>query len=604
VLVVEAEQLAADTSIDNAKLPERWQALDRAIRTPALTRRFEAALTVIEQRRLAQVQAAQQEASAARARVHALLNTAEQALAAGQLQAARTAADEIRAHKPGAGLLPKPTTQRIGRLAHQLTELERWETFGQQNARVQLCERAEALASPPLEAPQLAREVKKLRDEWKTLDQQYAGVPKTLWERFDRACEKAYAPAAKHFAEQAAMRKEVRKKRDDFIAAAAARVPELLVEPRDWRAIERYMRDTDQAWREGGLGSVDPDMWKKLDARLKEAIAPLRDALNASRAQARDARKQLIADALAVGAKALERDAPAQIKAIQAKWQEQAKQMTLAPRDERTLWEEFRAACNAVFTARDAKRKEADDRKSENRRALEALCEQAEALARAGGGNEQEVRRTLREMQDQWRARSGKPEPGMPALETRFRNARNAVETSLGTQAKAREAAVWPALAAKERLCEELDRAVGASDGAIDVDAQKAASLSAWEREPALPPAWERKLAARRDGALAALGDPATRAAYASRVAEATNPRRERLLEMEMALGLVSPPEMQAQRLALQVQQLRDRFQSAAKSEVQSPIERLVAWCAEPGVADTLDRERCERIFAAVPKRT
>src|SRR6185295_19715240 len=141
----------------------------RAIRTPALTRRFEAALTVIEQRRLAQVQAAQQEASAARARVHALLNTAEQALAAGQLQAARTAADEIRAHKPGAGLLPKPTTQRIGRLAHQLTELERWETFGQQNARVQLCERAEALASPPLEAPHLAREVKKLRDEWKTL---------------------------------------------------------------------------------------------------------------------------------------------------------------------------------------------------------------------------------------------------------------------------------------------------------------------------------------------------------------------------------------------------------------------------------------------------
>ena len=58
-LVAEAEQLAAGTSIDDAKLPERWQALDRAIRTPALTRRFEAALIVVEQRRLAQIHAAE-----------------------------------------------------------------------------------------------------------------------------------------------------------------------------------------------------------------------------------------------------------------------------------------------------------------------------------------------------------------------------------------------------------------------------------------------------------------------------------------------------------------------------------------------------------------
>ena len=114
-LVVEAEQLAAGTSIDNAKLPERWQALERSVRTPALTRRFEAALIVIEQRRLAQIRAAKQETDGARQHVHGLLHAAEQALAAGQLQAARAAADEIRARKPDAGLLPKPTLQRLSR---------------------------------------------------------------------------------------------------------------------------------------------------------------------------------------------------------------------------------------------------------------------------------------------------------------------------------------------------------------------------------------------------------------------------------------------------------------------------------------------------------
>ena len=76
-LVAEAEQLAGGTSIDDAKLPERWQTLDRAIRTPALTRRFEAALIVVEQRRLAQIRAAEQEANAVRQQIHSLLHTAE-----------------------------------------------------------------------------------------------------------------------------------------------------------------------------------------------------------------------------------------------------------------------------------------------------------------------------------------------------------------------------------------------------------------------------------------------------------------------------------------------------------------------------------------------
>ena len=166
--------------------------------------------------------------------------------------------------------------QRLGRLGQQLGELERWESFGQQNARIQLCERAEAVAAQGLDASRTAAEVKKLREEWKALDTQHAGVPRSLWERFDGACEKAYAPAARHFAELAAQRKLARKQREEFIDAAAAHAPTLLAEPPDSRAIERWLRETDRAWREGELGSVDPGAWKKLDARLKEALAPLR----------------------------------------------------------------------------------------------------------------------------------------------------------------------------------------------------------------------------------------------------------------------------------------------------------------------------------------
>ena len=607
-LVLEAERLAESTTIDNAKLPERWQALDRSTRTPALTRRFEAALLVIEQRRLEQVRAAQEEAGAVRQKLHTALHTAEQAFAAGQLQEARTAADEVRALKPTAGALPKPTLQRYSRLVQQLTEMERWESFGQQNARVQLCERAEALSVPPQEAAKVAKEVQKLRAEWKELDAQHAGVPKALWQRFDHACEQAYAPAARHFAELAAQRKQARKQRDDFVASVAMHAPTLVTETPDWRAIERWLREIDEAWREGNLGSVDPASWKKLDTKMKAAVAPARDALIAARDKAKAERKQLIDEARALVEKAMDRDSLNQIKALQGRWQEQAKTIKLLQRDERALWDEFRAACDSVFEARHAKRKEEDGRRSEHRRALEDVCVQLEqVLSTAADKSDQELRRLSRELQDKWRAGStGRPDPSQHALESRFRRAREAIEAAITGRARSREAVVWQSLAARERMCEALDRALVAGGDGADAGGDGAGILpeGEWEALPAISPAWDKKILGRRDAALAALADSsgAAAASYRKRVDASASTRADMLLELEMALGLDSPPELNSQRLALQVRQLRNRFQGANAGGANAPGERLVAWCAEPGVVSARDRERSTRIFAAIER--
>lgn len=598
-LVVEAEQLAAGTSIDDAKLPERWQALDQGVRAPALTRRFEAALSVIEQRRLAQIRAAEREADAARQQMHTLLHNAEQALASGQLQTARTAADEIRTRRPSGGVLPKPTLQRLSRLMQQLKELEAWESFGQRQARVQLCERAEAAATLTLDAPQLAVEVQKLRNEWSALDQQHGGVvPKAVWERFDRACEKAYAPAARYFAEQAARQKQVRKRREEFIASAAAQAPTLLVEPRDWRAIERWLRETDRRWHEGDLGSVDPKAWRSLDARLKAVLAPLRDALSAARGQAKVRRLALIEEATALAAKALERDAPAQVKVIQAQWQAQAKELMLTQHDERALWGQFRAACDAVFQAREAKRQREDVLKREARGALENICLQLEQLTLATDKQEQDLRRGLRELQEQWVRGARTSDSASRGLESRFSKAKMAMEAALSARARARETEVWRTLAAKERLCDELDRRLCSGEGTADASAVHAR----WSALTALPAAWEKAMVGRRDAALRALADEAAAAGHVTRIDRGAETRGEILLELELLLGLECPLELRAQRRALQLKRLRERFQGAATSCANSAGERLIAWCAQSGVADVRDWQRCERVLSAMER--
>lgn len=597
-LVIEAEVLAADTSIDNAGLPGRWQALNRATRTAELTRRFEAALMTIEQRRLAQVQATQQQTSAVKLQLHSVLHAAEQALAAGQLQAARAAAEEIRTLKAGTGPLPKPTTQRLSRVVQQLIELERWESFGQHHARIQLCERAEKLAAQTMEPAQLAQDVQMLRNEWKALDQQHAGVPKALWERFDHACEKAYAPAARHFAELAALRKDARKRREEFIAAAAAHAPTLLSEPPDWRAVERWLRETDQSWRDSGLGSVDPGMWKKLDVRLREAIAPARDALAAARDSAKAVRETLIAEALALAARARERDTPSQVKALQVRWQEHAKTLSLMQRDERVLWDRFRAACDAVFNARQSKKKEEEGKKTEHRRALDDLCAEVERLAQANDMSDQDLKRSLREAQERWKALAGGFDPALRDVEARFKKARAAADASIAARVRSREAAVWQTLSAKERLCEELDRAV--HDGADAIAGQSVINTASeqWAKLPEMSPQWEKKITARRDAALRALGDADVAARHIGTIERNALTRRNILLEMELAMSLDSPPAFQADRLALQVKQLKDRFSSAATPTAEDGGDRLLAWCALAGVAEPQDRERSARILA------
>ena len=601
-LVLEAEQLAADTTIDDAQLRMRWERVDAAGRTPELTQRFDAALVVIEHRRDAYVRANQQEQVTARHQLHAALHEAEQALAAGQLHEARLAADRARALKVHAGLLPKPSVQRLSRVVQQLTELERWEKFGQQNARVQLCERAEALVQATTLAPAaLARDVQQLRADWKKLDEQHAGVPKPLWERFDSACERAYAPAARHFAEQAALHKQARKQREEFIEVAAVHAPTLLTEPRDWRGVERWLRETETAWRGSTLGSVEPGTWKKLDARLKAALAPLHAELSAARKQARQEREALIAEAEALAAKGTERDLPSRVKDLQARWQAHAKSVVLQQRDERALWERFRTACKAAFDARTGSRKEEDRRKHGQRKALEELCEQLETLAQSTDPDEAEVRRVQREVQERWRNAAAESGPVPAAIEARFRAARTGVEELLRGRSRRLEAAVWESRLAKERLCEQLDALV-LQEGSADASAADPVRQR-WSELQSLSADWESRLAERRDAALRALADEDARYDLVERIGECAPERHDALLELELMFGIPSPADLQAERLAVQVKELRDRFKRTTSGGATSGPDLLLKWCALPGVTQARDRQRCEKIIAALERR-
>jgi hypothetical protein len=167
---------------------------------------------------------------------------------------------------------------------------------------------------------------------------------------------------------------------------------------------------------------------------------------------------------------------------------------------------------------------------------------------------------------------------------------------ALAARSRERQASVWQTLAAKERLCEEVDAMAVEARVAAD-DAVAADVRGRWDALPALSGAWEKRMIARRDHALASLADGDRARARAAAIEQARPIRERLLLDLEISLGLSSPAELNAERLALQVAKLRDRFQSAGGA--QSAQETLLAWCAEPGVANPRDRQRIERVLVA-----
>jgi len=155
-------------------------------------------------------------------------------------------------------------------------------------------------------------------------------------------------------------------------------------------------------------------------------------------------------------------------------------------------------------------------------------------------------------------------------------------------------------LLAKERLCEEAD-ALAAAETAPDAAAVESLR-ERWSALPLLPSEWEQRLLARRDAALSAHDDEDARYDHADSVEENVAVRRDLLLELELALGLDSPRDLQPQRLAVQVKILRDRFKRTS-SGTDSNTQLLVNWCALPGRAEARDLQRCEKMLASLQRR-
>jgi Domain of Unknown Function (DUF349) len=577
---------------------DRWNAIPAEGRDATRQQRFDDLLAG-HRRQLSELNAADAAGqNEARQKLHTLLAKAEEALSAGEVQAAAGLRDEMKPLRAIAGELPKPTNQRLGRLSQQLGDLLRWQSFGNATQREEMCGEIERLPSQGLGVGELAKAVQALRDKWKQLDQTQAPAPRALWERFNTACEIAYAPAAEHFTKLATERKEALTRREEAIKEASdyATLALTPVEGEadwtpDWKAITAWLSKKDTAWRT--LGHVDRRKADAVDAQWRTATQPLRAGISEKRSGEAAEREKLIAQvkALIVDGK-LMGGAVGKVKDAQAAWQARAKATPLPRKQEQTLWELFRQSCNDVF---DALGKERDAKSSAFSEAIgkkNALIDEYAELLR--GTDEKAIRAAINDAPKRWAGLGDAGRDNERKLADKFDRALRGLRDSLRSADRNKGALQLQALLKVDAACAVWDAA--ALKGEIP-----AAQLweADWAAADGLPPAWRQKMNARRASAETAVkAGTAGGAKFAALHTKSAAERANLLLSLEDALGIQGVGVSQAQRMQRQVARLAERLKSGGVTA--PPTEQLVAICAQNCAAGLADTERLQAVAANI----
>jgi hypothetical protein len=338
------------------------------------------------------------------------------------------------------------------------------------------------------------------------------------------------------------------------------------------------------AWRK--LGPVEhtvPREAQKGDhavaSRYAAALEALEAPLRVAYREAGEERERLIAAAKSLGeAGPAARDTIDKVRALQAKWQAHAKSLPLPRREETALWSAFKAATDAVFTARDAARAGRETEASAQIKAREAIIESLLALSAANARSAPEIKRALANAETAWRACAEVPRPHAARLDARYRAACDAARKRLRDIADHAAQARFEALIATMRLCDERE---AASELTPDLQAR-------WSAVEDLPDAWKSAMEARFRGVAAhkpeALADT--------------------LLNLEAACGIDSPSEFMAARRQLKMRALKIAMEDR-RASVTTPadIERWLLDAAVTPRPDEVSRARLEKIIAAARAR-
>jgi len=470
------------------------------------------------------------------------LQKANESLTAGNTKAAAGQRRDIDEQLSAAGEMPATLVRKLRALDARLKELKHWKDFAVAPKRQELITEMQALIGASEDPPVLAKRIKLLQVEWRTMTKGIASETGQDWEEFQRASQAAYEPCRKFFDEQRALRQENLDKRREIVARLTAFEAAQAGETPDWRLIAKVLHEAPREWR--GHFPVEREAGRVLETEFEAVMSRLTARMDTWSAGNVAEKQGLIRRAKLVAGQADGGEAADAVKRLQVLW----KEVGFAPRQtEQSLWMEFRAACDAVFQKRQQAEDEYRASLAAKKAAAEALCEQAERLAQGSGRELLREANRMAECRAAFEALGELPRAEARSLGIRFERAMGTCRLRIQQQKEEDAKQAYANLFEAGRRIREVEWANRGGSAASDTGELTQAAQNFIAAVPAWP-----------TGGAAVLKD---RFAKVEGVLETDAPARERSLRMlcvraEILKERASPAEDEALRREYQVKRL------------------------------------------------
>ncbi len=240
---------------------------------------------------------------------------------------------------------------QLAPLKLELNKLLDWKKFASSEKKKELIDKMEALTTDESPPPQKAKLIRTLQDEWKLLG--HSDDNDDLWTRFSELAKTAFEPCKVYFRERKEKQAANLIARNNICEQLEAYATTMDPDAVNLAEVSKLENQAREDWKK--YAPVAQAKIKNLQKRFNAVLSDLRQKKRQA-LQVHNAQKQaLIEKAQALLTQDDLNDAIQQAKTLQQDWKALG---AGSFKDDRKLWTDFRAACDALFERRDAASKE------------------------------------------------------------------------------------------------------------------------------------------------------------------------------------------------------------------------------------------------------
>lgn len=517
-----------------------------------------------------------------------LVATLEKALADGQSHEALPAWDKIQGNLSNtSGEIRARIKELMAPFKTKIDELRDWKIFAATEKKKELIQQIQQLIESNMHAGDKAKRISKFHAEWKTLG--HSSQNEELWTQFKTFSDKAYEPCKEYFKQRKQQMAENLKARKTLIESLEQEIQRFKEADVDVASLNKLLNTADADWKR--YAPVEQSKIKPLQKRYYDLVNNIRKQRKDLTRGNSDKKKDLIQRAEQLLELEDKQQAMNTAKQLQQEWK------TAGPtsfKEDKKLWEQFRAACDKIFARRSEERDKHAASIKQAEQELNQILKQLSALTEL---NDEDLRQARAEFNAQVQAFSGALDQRIKKqrskLLDRFNNLKRTLDTRFKTLPDKKSqllldrinTGIGLLVDVEDKLLQsENDAAFEKTRGGFDVEAWQQLELTGKETFDSLLQARANLIQSSKDAA-------SYRAQ--SQLAEAT--LRELCITLEIKAGVDTPEADQSQRMALQLSQLQTGFGQSRPSPQENTRlaqdSRLRSLCIGP-----LAREKSDEL--------